>query len=108
MQWRQPCRFEEQRHQLIRALERELGRKEAATLMKLVPSIPWHGFATMRDLDHHGVLWRSEAARVEGSIERLEARTEAMINDAVHRLTFRLLPAMATMIAVFGAIAALV
>lgn len=99
---------EEQRHQLIRALERELGQKEAATLMELVSSIPWHEFATKRDLDHHGVLWRSEVARLEGSIDRLEARTEAMINDAVNRLTFRLLPAMATMIAVFGAIAALV
>ena len=29
-----------------------------------------------------------------------------MLNDAVNRLTFRLLPAMATMIALFGAIAA--
>lgn len=99
---------EEQRHQLIRALERELGHEEAAALMELVPSIPWHEFATKRDLDHQDDLWRAETARLEASMERLEARTQAMINDAVNRLTFRLLPAMATMIAIFGAIAAVV
>lgn len=67
--------------------------------MELVPSIPWHEFATKRDLDQQDERWRLELAR-------LEARTEATVADAVNTLTFRLLPAMATMIAIFGAIAA--
>lgn len=67
--------------------------------VELVPAIPWHELATKRDIHHQDELWRAEFAR-------LETRTEAMINDAVNRLTFRLLPAMATMIAIFGAIAA--
>ena len=151
---------EEQRHRLIRALERELGEEEAASLMELVPRVHWEDLATKRDVlavasdvhgvksdvhgvksDVHGVksdvhavksdvhavasrldvlesrvgslesrmderfdqqdrLWRAELGRVE-------AHVDASIADAVNRLTFRLLPAMATMIAIFGAIAAL-
>lgn len=69
--------------------------------MELLPSIPWHEFATKRDLDQQGALRHAEFAR-------LESRAEATINDAVNRLTFRLLPAMATITAIFGAIAAVV
>lgn len=99
---------EEQRHQLIRALERELGEQEAAALMELVPSIPWSEFATKRDLDHQSEWMRAEFGRLEARIDASDARTEALLAHAVNRLTFRLLPAMATMIAAFGAIAAFV
>ena len=92
---------EEQRHQLIRSLERTLGEKEAASLMELVQKVPWHEFATKRDLD-------DATTRLEARMDVVEARTETMIADAVNQLTFRLLPAMATMIALFGAIAAFV
>ena len=108
---------EEQRNHLIRALERELGTKEAASLMELIPRVPWHEIATKRDLDdlEARLVARFDArfAGTDASIARLdarfdvsEARTEALIASAINRLTFRLLAAMATMIAIFGAIAA--
>lgn len=103
---------EEQRHQLIRSLERTLGEKEAASLMELVPSIPWHEFATKRDLDDLAtrmeLRFQHQEERFDARIDVVEARTEAMLADAVNRLTFRLLPAMAAMIALFGAIAAFI
>lgn len=79
--------------------------------MELVPSIPWHEFATKRDLDdlatrmelrfdHQDELRRSE-------VTRLETKIEATVAEAVNTMTFRLLPAMATMIALCGAIAAI-
>lgn len=61
---------EAQRHQLIRALDRTLGEKEAAALMELVPTIPWENFATKRDLD-------DLASRMELRFELSEQRTEA-------------------------------
>ena len=129
---------EEERHQLIRSLERTLGEKEAASLMELVPKVPWHEIATKRDLDdlEARLISRFDArfaefdgrfaefdarfaqiearfAGTDASIACLDARfdvsdarTEAAIASAINRQTFRLLAAMATMIAIFGAIAA--
>lgn len=87
---------EEERHRLYQAAEATFGTEEAATLMKHLPPTGWADVATKRDLDHLEAIMNA----------RFEA-VDARIDAAVHRQTLVLIPIIAAMFAIFGAVSAL-
>lgn len=87
---------EEERHRLYQVAEATFGTEEAATLMKHLPPTGWADVATKRDLDHLEAI-------MDARFEAVDARIDA----AVHRQTLVLIPVIAAMFAIFGAISAL-
>ena len=55
---------DQSRHSLHTRLEEVLGPDDAATLMEHLPPVGWADVATKRDLDHLGVVLRSEIAQL--------------------------------------------
>jgi hypothetical protein len=57
------------RHSLHTRLEEVLGPDDAATLMEHLPPVGWADVATKRDLDHLGVVLRSEIAQLLAEVK---------------------------------------
>src|SRR5688572_9850626 len=57
------------RHLLYQRLEEVLGPDDAATLMEHLPPVGWADVATKRDLDHLGVVLRSEIAQLRAEFK---------------------------------------
>ena len=70
--------------------------------MKHLPPTGWADVATKRDLDHLEAIMNARFEAIEHRFEAVDAR----IGEAVHRQTMVLLPAVAAMLAIFGALAA--
>src|SRR5687767_12053456 len=57
------------RHLLHQRLDEVLGPDDAATLMEHLPPVGWAAVATKRDLDHLGVVLRSEIAQLRTEVK---------------------------------------
>ena len=80
---------EQQRNQLHRKLEAELGREEASTLMELLPPVGWADVATKQDLVHlerrfDGLERRFD--RFEERFDRFEERADGRFASIEHQL----------------------
>ncbi len=66
---------DQDRRELYEALERELGRGAATTMMELLPPVGWGDLARQSDL----VAVRGEIAELRGEIAKLTARIDGQI-----------------------------
>lgn len=87
---------EQERHDLHERFVSVLGRKEAATIMSLLPPVGWADVATKQDLGHLG-------NEMDSRMETLEHRLTTKIAESERRLLIATVSTMlATVIAVSG------
>lgn len=85
---------ESERHQLFTRVEEVLGEQAAATMMSLLPPVGWADVATRHDIE-----------RIEGRLERIDDRLDAIQH---HFVTWLLASQAIVATVIVGAAAAVV
>lgn len=71
---------EADRHELYQTLERILGKRQADTMMGLLPPVGWAEVATKNDLRHASVALRKDIEAVEARLSARIMRTALAVN----------------------------